>query len=185
MSYVEDLVTAYARTVSLKWHSNTPRPERVWMVIYPPEQERRVRLHIRDFATATESAGHQWQVVDITSSFETWMSQNEYRDSYFEDPELLDPALLDFFDELVRSVHEQLERADDRTVVALLGAGSLYGLGDQLKVSALLDAVNDSISGRLLVFFPGQHEGNNYRLLGARDGWNYLAVPISADGGVS
>ena len=25
----------------------------------------------------------------------------------------------------------------------------------------------------------GQYEQNNYRLLDARDGWNYLAVPIS------
>jgi hypothetical protein len=33
----------------------------------------------------------------------------------------------------------------------------------------------------LLVFFPGQFDNNNYRLLDARDGWNYLAVPITAD----
>ena len=37
--------------------------------------------------------------------------------------------------------------------------------------------------GRLLVFFPGEVEGNNYRLLDARDGWNYLATPITADKG--
>ena len=30
----------------------------------------------------------------------------------------------------------------------------------------------------LLVFFPGEREANTYRFLGARDGWNYLAVPI-------
>jgi len=37
------------------------------------------------------------------------------------------------------------------------------------------------------VFFPGQLEQNNYRLLDARDGWNYMAVPISIDsaGGAS
>jgi len=35
------------------------------------------------------------------------------------------------------------------------------------------------IAGRLLVFFPGEHEGNSYRLLDARDGWNYLAIPIT------
>ena len=40
------------------------------------------------------------------------------------------------------------------------------------------------IRGRLLVFFPGVYEQNNYRLLDARDGWNYHAVPITAsDGG--
>jgi hypothetical protein len=35
------------------------------------------------------------------------------------------------------------------------------------------------VRGRLVGFFPGQYEQNNYRLLDARDGWNYLAVPIS------
>jgi hypothetical protein len=30
--------------------------------------------------------------------------------------------------------------------------------------------------------FPGQFERNNYRLLDARDGWNYLAVPITLHG---
>jgi hypothetical protein len=48
-----------------------------------------------------------------------------------------------------------------------------------VKVSALVSEVNDAIAGRLLVFFPGQHEGSSYRLLDARDGWNYLAIPIT------
>ena len=65
-----------------------------------------------------------------------------------------------------------------------LGAGTLFGLGDAVKVSALLNAVNDAVAGRLLVFFPGEHEGNSYRLLDARDGWNYLAIPITPKGAV-
>jgi hypothetical protein len=40
------------------------------------------------------------------------------------------------------------------------------------------------IRGRLVVFFPGEYEDNNYRLLDARDGWNYLAVPITLHNGV-
>ena len=43
----------------------------------------------------------------------------------------------------------------------------------------MLDALNESVSGRLLIFFPGEHQGNSYRLLDARDGWNYLATPIT------
>lgn len=61
-------------------------------------------------------------------------------------------------------------------------AGTLFRLGDAVKVSALLSAVNHAVAGRLLVFFPGEHEGNSYRLLDARDGWNYLAIPITANG---
>jgi hypothetical protein len=30
------------------------------------------------------------------------------------------------------------------------------------------------------VFFPGSREGNVYKLLDAREGWNYLATPITA-----
>jgi len=56
------------------------------------------------------------------------------------------------------------------------GLGSLFGI---TSVSALIEAVAGNIRGRLLVFFPGHYEGNNYRLLDARDGWNYLAVPIT------
>lgn len=40
--------------------------------------------------------------------------------------------------------------------------------------------VEPHIRGRLLVFFPGVYEHENYRLLDARDGWNYRAVPILA-----
>jgi hypothetical protein len=40
--------------------------------------------------------------------------------------------------------------------------------------------VADAVPGRLLVLFPGEYENNSYRLLDARDGWSYLAVPITA-----
>ena len=69
---------------------------------------------------------------------------------------------------------------DPGTVVGLVGAGALFGLGEVARLSALVERVDDTIAGRLLVFFPGEHEGNNYRLLGARDGWNYLATRIMA-----
>ena len=66
------------------------------------------------------------------------------------------------------------------SLLAVLGLGSLFGL---TRASSLFEAVAPDIRGRLLAFFPGQHDGSNYRLLDARDGWNYLAVPITADGG--
>jgi hypothetical protein len=63
-------------------------------------------------------------------------------------------------------------------VVALQGVGSLFSL---LKVREVVDKFAPMVSGRLLVFFPGIYENNNYRLLDGYDGWNYLAVPITAD----
>ena len=41
---------------------------------------------------------------------------------------------------------------------------------------------NPDIAGRLVVFFPGSRDGNTYRLLDARDGWNYLAHSITLHG---
>ena len=62
------------------------------------------------------------------------------------------------------------------TVVALTGIASLFGF---LRVSHLVREVEAHIRGNLLVFFPGAYHNNNYRLMDARDGWNYLAVPIT------
>ncbi len=60
-----------------------------------------------------------------------------------------------------------------------LGLAVIFGL---TRASKLLKDVETSIHGRLLVFFPGHHDGSNYRLLDARDGWNYLAIAITAAG---
>jgi hypothetical protein len=180
VSYVDELVAAYTKFVALSWQQNLAPPQRVWMAVYPPEHERRLRLHIPAFKAASNEHGHPWALIDVTTSFERWMAYHDYREAYFEDPELLQTALPAFFDHLVDEVRIQLaEHSNPHGVVGLLGTGTLFGLGDAVKVSALLNAVNDTIVGRLLVFFPGEHEGNSYRLLDARDGWNYLAIPIT------
>lgn len=183
MSYVEDLLAAYRSFVALPWQQSLAPPQRVWMAVYPPEYERRLRLHVPEFEVATKEAHHSWALLNITTSFERWMARHEYREEYFESPDLMETALPAFLEHLVEEVNDELAKhRDPEGVVALLGAGTLFGLGDAVKVSALLNAVNATVAGRLLVFFPGQHEGNSYRLLGARDGWNYLAIPITPKG---
>lgn len=67
-------------------------------------------------------------------------------------------------------------KVDSNAVVALYGMAGLYGF---LKVSDVADAVAKDIRGRLLVFFPGEIDNNVYRFLDAREGWNYLATPIT------
>lgn len=62
-------------------------------------------------------------------------------------------------------------------MVAVSGVAGLFGFA---KVSSIVEAVASKVRGRLVVFFPGEHEDNNYRLLDARDGWNYMAIPIKA-----
>ena len=183
MSYVDDLLHAYSTFVALPWQRNLAAPQRVWMAVYPPEHERRLRLRLPDFGTATNQHGHPWTHVDISASFETWMAAHPYRDAYFDEPDLLETALPAFFDHLVDDVRTRLAaHPDPNGVVGLIGAGTLFGLGPEVKVSALVHAVGEKVAGRLLVFFPGEHSGHSYRLLDARDGWNYQATAITPDG---
>jgi hypothetical protein len=184
VSRIDDLISNYQRFARLPWPTGLAPAQRVWMAVYAPEDERRLRLHLQEFETASTAAGRDWVQIDITNVFEDWMTAHEYRDAYFANPKLIQPELAGFLDALVAQVRGQLASASNtNTIVGLLGAGSLFGLGDRVKVSALVDQIEDLIVGRLLVFFPGEVEQNNYRLLNGRDGWNYHAVPITADKG--
>ena len=78
--------------------------------------------------------------------------------------------------ELQPRIRAALDRLQDNAVLALYGVASLFGF---LRISEILPLVEGHIQGRLLVFFPGFYEQDNYRLLDARDGWNYHAVPIT------
>ena len=80
-----------------------------------------------------------------------------------------------FEDHLTKTVRASLTEAGADDIVALTGVASLFGL---VRNSKLIASIADAIPGRLLVTFPGTHQGGIYRLLDARDGWNYLAVPI-------
>jgi hypothetical protein len=179
MSLLERRIKAYRDFVALPWPERLSGAERVWMVIYPPSDERRLRKRVEEFAVATREAGHGWKLVDLTSSFAQWMAAQPHREAYFASPSDLSLALTGFANKLAEDVRAELgaDDVDEDTVVALLGAGSLFGLGPA-RVSKLVEDIEGAIRGRLLVFFPGEKEGNNYRLLDARDGWSYLAIAI-------
>ncbi len=186
MSRIDDLIKNYERFVLLPWPANLAPAQRVLMAVYSPEDERRLLLHLPEFENATKKAGYDWALIDISHEFERWMADHEYRDAYFANPKLMEPELVGFLDRLVDDVGRQISEATtSRTIIGLTGTASLFGLGEQVKVSALVDRVEDAVEGRLLVFFPGEVEGNNYRLLGARDGWNYHATLITAEKGAT
>lgn len=183
MSGIEGLIKAYDRFVKVDPFDRTlAGPQRVWFAIYEPAQERRLRLRVEAFELATRQAGRSWKLVDITDDFGRWMGAHEYREPFFEEPELMVTALDDFRQAVVDGIKVALQApdVDSETVVALLGVGSLFGV---TRTSAVLDSVASAIKGRLLVFFPGQRDGSNYRMLDARDGWDYLATPIEATDG--
>ena len=183
MNHMDDLIESYSRFVKLPWPKMLAPAQRVWMAVYSPNEERRLRLHLPAFETATRAAGYNWEQIEIAGEFEKWMAGHDYADAYFNKPELLKTALPGFFEYLAETVITQIDqKATETTIFGLVGASSLYGLGPSVKVSALVEKIEDHVPGRLLVFFPGEVEGNNFRLMGAQDGWNYHAVIISAEG---
>jgi hypothetical protein len=182
MSRIEGLLKAYEEFVAQPWTPSLAGAERVWFAVYEPAQERRLLLRIPEFATATVKSGHGWRHLDIGDSFAHWMAAHKYREAYFEEPEAMDLALRDFAGATAATVVQFLTApgVDENTVAAISGVGALFGLA---RTSEIIDQVASAIRGRLLVFFPGRHEAGQYRLLDARDGWNYLAIPIIAKNG--
>lgn len=183
MSRLDGLIRHYQHFVSLPWKQDLSGSQKVWFVVYNKEDERRLRAKIGEFELATRQAGHGWQRVDLTDAFAHWMAGNDFREGYFEEPDYLDDMALEPFHESIcdqiRTVL-QSPAADRESVVALQGVACLFGF---TKVSRLIQDLEGEIGGRLLVFFPGEYADNNYRLLDARDGWNYSAVPITAYNG--
>jgi hypothetical protein len=180
MGRIERLVERYRQHIGLPWQQTVAGAQRVIIVIYDKELERSLRARLELFAIASKEAGHTWHEVDLSDSFAQWMAADEYRDAYFESPSDLQLKLESEFTESlatrIQSVMVQPE-VNETSVVAIYGVGSLFGF---TRVSQLLKLVESVIRGRLVVFFPGTLEGSNFKLLDARDGWNYLAVPITS-----
>jgi len=183
MGKIEELAEKYSRHISLPWQQTISGAQRIIIVIYDKELERTLRARKNAFENATKEAGHKWLEVDITNAFASWIAADEYREAYFEAPEDLRLKLeAEFAQHVADQIGTRLAtpEADASSVVAVIGSGSLFGL---TRVSQVLKLIEHRIKGRVVVFFPGQFEDNNYRLLDARDGWNYMAIPISLHGG--
>ena len=183
MARLDSLLAKYRQAVSAPWAKNVAAPQRVIFLVYDPTDELKLRLKLDEFALATKEAGHAWHRMDLTDAFAAWMSKQEYREEYFQDPTnlMLDQNgdLESFSADLIQRVRsEAIESADAETVFALSGVASLFGC---MHISRLLESTKNSVKGRYLVFFPGELRGNSYRILDARDGWDYLAVPITCD----
>jgi hypothetical protein len=179
MSKIEELAERFGRHIETPWQRTVAGAQRVIMVVYDKELERTLRARKVAFETACRQAGHDWHEIDVTVSFAEWMSQDEYREEYFAAPEALQIKLEAEFPVFLAERIQQALRPPEVTensVVALFGVASLFGFS---RVSQVLTLVERDIRGRLAVFFPGHLDRSNYRLMDARDGWNYLAVPIT------
>jgi hypothetical protein len=185
MGRIEDLAARYRRHIKAPWQRNLAGDQKTIFVVYPKTDERKLRARIELFEMATTSTGHTWRLLDLTDTFARWMADTDYRDVYFEEPDTLGMKLQSQFVQYTAGqLREALtaKGADEDSVVAVLGVACLFGF---TRVSLVLKEVIKEIQGRLVVFFPGEYENNIYRLLDARDGWNYLAVPITLHNGVN
>jgi hypothetical protein len=174
------LADSFSSHIHVPWRDDAAALQRVIFCVYDETDELRLRARIDEFELATKEAGHGWHLFDLTNTFAVWLAAQRYSESYFKKPELISTVLPKYQKFIVSSFEEFLaqNQADENSVVALQGVGSLFGL---TKVKGIVDQLAPLVKGRLVVFFPGSYENNNYRLLDAYDGWGYLAVPITAD----
>lgn len=139
-----------------------------------------MRTKIPEFELATSKQDHNWLHFDLTETFGEWLRRNKCAEPYFPKPQLLSSILRGYGKYLEEICKDFLQEyyADDNTVLALSGIGALFGF---IKVRELVDRIAPLVPGRLLVFFPGSYENNNFCLLNSYDGWNYHAFVITSD----
>jgi hypothetical protein len=186
MARIDDLLANYKLRASHPLRSGLPLSQRVWFLVYPPEEERRVQNRIIEFEIATTAVPLLWHRIDLYGAFAQWMDtfdDEEERLAILADPGILEEYAQSMFRDHIRDlITKQLAAIPtdrmNRTVVALTGLMELY---DLLHVSEVIEVMDNAFTGILAVFFPGERENNTYRFLGARTGWDYLAVPILAD----
>lgn len=180
MSRIKRLIQSYNKFITIPWRDDTAAAQRVIFCVYDEDYELKLRAKIEEFEIVTRQAGHEWVIFDLTDTFADWLSNQRYAVSYFQKPQLL-ATLMPRYNNFIKDKFEEFmacNQVHSNSVVALKGVGSVFGF---LKVKDVVETLAPLVTGRLLVFFPGNYENNNYRLLDGYDGWNYLAVPITAD----
>jgi hypothetical protein len=175
LSSVEELLDEFKKRLRVPWRDDEPPAGCVWILWYDKANERLVRGRLREFQLAAEQAGKGWREFDISPRFGAWVAGQPWFKRLAKRPGSLSTVLPQFEDHLAETVRGELSACGRDDILALTGIASLFGLK---RASSLIDKIVANVPGRLLVTFPGVHRGGIYRLLDARDGWNYLAVPI-------
>jgi hypothetical protein len=172
----EELLRDFERQVVLPWRDDLAPEYRVWILHYEPALERRIvpgwrnlrrsrGVTAKDGSPSTSRRSSRLGSPRMPSLRDSWSNQTSCR------------MLPEFAARIGETVRRELDAVGTNDILALLGAGGLFGL---MRISTLIESVAAAIPGRLLVFFPGRYEEGSYRLLDARDGWNYRATPIPA-----
>jgi len=181
ISRIEQLAAIFRDHVAVGWPGSSSGAQRVIMIVYDQNEERTLRKKVDLFAQAAHAHQYGWHRIDLTCAFADWLGAHRYREEYFGEPDMLLAGANERFtkyaaDEILKA----LKRSEhtDREIVGLIGAGTVFGVA---SLSDILARVDHAIKGRLAVFFPGRTRDGRYRLLDARDGWDYHAVAIQVE----
>lgn len=177
MASFDDVLQHFSRQIELRWQPDIAPEGRVWILWYDASLDRRIRGRAAELQHATEAAGHGWRLFDLVGTFERWLVEHEFFEALVQAPEEIEGMLPDFRQWLGAQLRAELESCRPHELLTVAGCGSLFGL---LRTSELISDAAPHIRGRLLLLFPGRHRANVYRLLDARESWNYRAVPIPA-----
>jgi len=183
MNRIDQLLENYRSHIQMPLRPGLPASQRVWFALYPAAEERRLINRIEEFEMLTKEAGHTWVRIDLKGSLARWLASvdEKERAEWFKNPRDIELyAKTEWKDILTELFQKEVAHttAPERSVFALTGLMELY---DFLHVSDLIEDFEKAFTGYLLVFFPGEKEGNTYRFLDARTGWNYLALPILSE----
>jgi len=184
MTRLDQLLGSFRKHVGLPLRGGLPLSQRVWFVVYPPEEERRLHPRLPEFEMSTREAKLGWSLIDLTGIYTDWLNSldADERETCLETPAILESYSDGFLATIKQRIQSFVDAVPEedraRTVFTLTGTMEFF---DFVHVSDVVESLNADFPGVLLVFFPGEREGNTYRFLGARDGWDYLAIPITAD----
>jgi len=177
MSKIDQLLQKYQRIIKEPWPTGLSGQEKVWFLIFDPLDLRKMEFKLGEFEIATKNANKDWHLVSLKTRFSYWLSKHDYKDSFFENPEYLSDALQGDFKKFIEdSIITDLDIKNNKnTLVVLTDVSAIFGF---IRLSEIVNSISNKVQGRLLVLFPGEFTNNQYRLMDARDGWDYLARPI-------
>ena len=176
MSKIDQLIAKFELIINEPWPSGLSGQEKVWFLIFDPIDLKKVHFKLSEFEMATKNANREWLLISLNDYFTNWLSNNEYKEAFFEEPEYISDALQGEFREfIIFEIDKRLERNSENTLIVLKDASAIFGF---IKLSEIVQDISKKIKGRLMVLFPGEFTNSQYRLMDARDGWDYLARPI-------
>lgn len=176
MSKINQLLAKFESIIKEPWPNGLSGQEKVWFLIFDPIDLRKVHFKLGEFEIASKNANHEWLLISLNDYFSNWLCQHRYKESFFEEPEYISDALQNEFREyVILEINKRLTQNSENTLLVLKDASAIFGF---IKLSEIVNDISNKIKGRLMVLFPGEFTNNQYRLMDARDGWDYLARPI-------